>query len=273
MQTEPNVPPVQRPAATHLYLLSTLLFVLALLSKSVTATLPAALLVVLWWRNGRLSWKRDVLPLSPWFAVAAAVGLLTAWVERAYIGAQGARFDLSPGQRLLLAGRAIWFYLGKLAWPADLIFIYPHWNVDTHAAWQWLFPAGAAMLLAGAWLVRKRSQGPLAGLLFFVGTLFPVLGFINVYPFIFSYVADHFEYLASLGIFALAAAAWARWSQTVPNLQGRFFPALTAAAILLLLGTLTWRQCAIYRDLPDPLTERHLDTESRVLAGPTSILD
>ena len=88
------------------YLLAFGLFVLAVLSKSVTATLPAALLVVLWWRKGRLGWKQEVLPLVPWFAAALGIGLLTAWVERTYIGAQGARFDLSAGQRTLLAGHA-----------------------------------------------------------------------------------------------------------------------------------------------------------------------
>ena len=97
----------------------------ALLTKTVTATLPAALLVVFWWQRGRLGWRRDVAPLIPWFALAAAGGLLTSWVERRLIGAQGAEFDLTLLQRCLLAGRVVWFYLGKLLWPADLIFIYP----------------------------------------------------------------------------------------------------------------------------------------------------
>lgn len=98
---------------------------LALLSKTVTATLPAALLVVLWWQRKRLSWKRDALPLLPWFALGATAGLVTAWVERRYIHAEGASFALTLGERCLLAGRVIWFYLGKALWPVNLMFTYP----------------------------------------------------------------------------------------------------------------------------------------------------
>ena len=116
------------------------LFVLGLLSKTVTATLPAALLVVFWWQRGRLSWRRDVLPLLPFFALGAAAGVFTALVERKLGGAEGADFDFTIVERCLIAGRAIWFYLGKLFWPADLIFIYPRWHVSQAVWWQYLFP-------------------------------------------------------------------------------------------------------------------------------------
>jgi hypothetical protein len=113
------------------YWLASCLFVLALLSQTVTATLPAVLLVIFWWRRGRLVWKRDVRPLLPWFAAGISAGLFTAWVERTYIGASGSDFLLTPLQRVLIAGRVICFYLGKLLWPTDLTFFYPHWNVNT----------------------------------------------------------------------------------------------------------------------------------------------
>jgi tetratricopeptide (TPR) repeat protein len=222
-----------------LYFLASLFFVLALLSKSVTATLPAALLVILWWRHGRLTWRQDVLPLLPWFVLGAAAGLFTAWVERTYIGAEGAGFSLSLLQRCLLAGRAAWFYLGKLVWPENLLFVYPHWSIDPAAGWSYLFALGALAVVAALWCWRRRSRGPLAGALFFLGTLFPALGFFNVYPFLFSYVADHFQYLASLGIIALAVGAWARWARSSVPL---------ACAIVGLLGALTWQQCRLYRD-------------------------
>ncbi len=227
------------------YLLAGGLFALAVLSKSVAATLPAALLVVLWWKEGRLAWRRDVAPLLPWFAAGAAGGLFTAWVERRYIGAEGADFALSFPQRLLVAGRAPWFYLGKLVWPAHLAFFYPRWRVDPGAAWQWVFPLAALATLAALWLIRDQARGPLAGALLFAGSLFPVLGFFNVYAFVFSFVADHFQYLACLGILALAAAGLARALQELPGgLAG------TAVAVLLAaLGAGTWRQCGAYRDL------------------------
>ncbi len=227
------------------YLRATLFFVAALLSKSVTATLPAALLVILWWQQGRLSFRRDVQPLLLWFALAATAGAITASFEHAYIGAQGTDFSLTLLQRLLLAGRAFWFYLGKLLWPADLIFIYPRWTIDSTVAWQWLFPTTALVLLAGLAWWRRRSRAPLAAALLFAGTLFPALGFINVYPFLFSFVADHFQYHASLAILALAAAGltlalsrFPRWAQLA-----------TPAALLTILGALTWSQCDNYRDL------------------------
>ena len=196
--------------------------------------------MVFWWQRGRLPWRRDVAPLLPWFALAAAGGFLTAWVERRYIGAHGAAFALSFVERCLLAGRVIWFYLGKLLWPANLIFIYPRWTVSAGQAWQYVFPLGVAALFLGLWRLRRWSRAPLAAGLLFVGTLFPALGFFNVYPFIFSFVADHFQYLASLGVIALAAATAARWQGPTARLKG--------VLLLAILGLLTWRQSRNYRD-------------------------
>ncbi|MDP3072263.1 MAG: tetratricopeptide repeat protein [Opitutaceae bacterium] len=229
------------------YVAATLWFVAALLTKTVTATLPAALLVIAWWRRGRLSWRSDVAPLLPWLGLGVAAGLGTAWLESAQIGASGDDFALGAVERGLLAGRVVWFYLGKLVWPAGLTFFYPRWTIDAGVAWQWLFPfATLATLVVGmAW--SRRNRGPLAAVLLFGGTLFPVLGFVNVYPFLFSYVADHFQYLASLGMIAFLSAGavrgyallrWPRWSG----------PA-AAVGLLLLLGSLTWRQSGMYRDV------------------------
>ncbi len=181
------------------------LFVLALLSKTVAATLPAALLVVFWWQRGRLGWRRDVVPLVPLFALGAAGGLTTAWVERTFVGATGADFTLSLIERGLIAGRAVAFYLGRLIWPADLMFIYPRWEVSDTVWGQYLYPLGVAGLLLGLWHLRRWSRAPLAALLLFCVTLAPALGFVDIYPFRFSFVADHFQYLASIGIIALGA--------------------------------------------------------------------
>jgi tetratricopeptide (TPR) repeat protein len=228
------------------YLWALGLFILALLTKTVTASLPAALLVVFWWQRGRLDLRRDVRPLLPWFAIGAGAGLFTAWVERTYIGAKGADFALTFTERLLLAGRAIWFYAGKVVWPANLMFTYPHWRIDDGAWWQYLFPVGVVSVALGLWRLARTRRGPLAGFLFFAGTLFPVLGFLNVYPFIFSYVADHFEYLATLGIILPAASALAmraaRFNLRKPALL------LLPATLAAVLGILTWRQSGHYRD-------------------------
>ncbi len=185
--------------------------------------------------------------------MGAAAGLFTAGVERTYIGAAGAPFALDLVQRCLLAGRVACFYLGKLLWPANLIFVYPRWTVETGAWWQWLFPLGAAALLLALWLGRGRGRGPLAAVLLFVGTLFPALGFFNVYPFLFSYVADHFQYLACLGVIALVAAGWDRWAAGNPAVGAkasrRAIPPAAAAGVLCLLAVLTWRQARTYGDV------------------------
>jgi Flp pilus assembly protein TadD len=230
------------------YSLATLLFVLALLTKTVTATLPASLLVIFWWQRRRLSWRRDVAPLLPWFALGAGCGLFTAHFERKLIGAQGADFSLGVVERGLLAGRVFWFYLGKLAWPADLVFIYPRWRLDPAAVWQWLFPGAALALFAGAvFSARRHPQGRavLAVLLLFAGTLSPVLGFVNVYPFLYSYVADHFQYLAMLPVLAFAGAAGATVCASLP----RWNRLLLAGTVAVSLGTLSRSQAGIYRDV------------------------
>jgi Flp pilus assembly protein TadD len=223
------------------------LFVLGLLTKTVVATLPGALLVVFWWQRGRLSWRRDIVPLVPWFALGASAGLLTVWVERKLIGAEGAAFDLTLLQRCLLAGRVIWFYLVKIFWPANLLFIYPRWEIDPAVWWQYLFLLGASALFCALWLIRRRARGPLAGFLFFVGTLLPVLGFLNVYPFVFSFVADHFQYLASLGIIVAVSAAIAALLARLPA-RARWAGQALCFAVLAALAVMTWRQSRVYRD-------------------------
>ncbi len=233
---------------SRVYVPALALFILALLSKTVTATLPAALLIIFWWQRGRLKWRYDVRPLIPFFAFGAAAGLFTVWMERGVIGARGAEFQFSVIERLLIAGRAFWFYLGKLFWPAHLTFIYPRWQIDHSAWWQYLFPAGAAVLIAGLWLLRKHSRAPLAALLFFGAALFPALGFLNVFSFRFSFVADHFQYIASLGIIALFSAGLAILSQRV-KIAGRA-AALAVLIIAAILGFSSWKYSHQYVDAP-----------------------
>jgi tetratricopeptide (TPR) repeat protein len=223
------------------YFLALALFVAALLCKTVTATLPAALLVVLWWKRGRLEWKRDVQPLAGWIVLGAAAGLFTAWVEKTYVGARGAGYVLTMGQRLLLAPRALWFYAWKLLAPVNLTFTYPRWALDPRQWWQYVFPAGLLAVTAWFVLLARRHRGPLASLLLFAGTLFPVLGFFNVYPFAYSWVADHFQYLASLAILVPLVHVVSR------RLSGN--TAVAAAALAAsLLAFLTWQQAGMYRD-------------------------
>jgi tetratricopeptide (TPR) repeat protein len=223
------------------------LFVLSLLCKTVTATLPAALLVVLWWRRGRLEARRDVVPLLPWLALGAAAGVFTSWVEQHFVGARGENFALPFLERGLVAGRAVWIYLGHLLWPARLNFIYPRWTPDPTAFGQWLALLAVPALAAGLWAWRRHSRAPLAVFLLFAGSLLPVLGFVNLYGALYSWVWDHWQYLPDLAPLALAAAGLARgWSRLGP----RWRPLAPAAAGLLVvaLGALTWRHAGTFRD-------------------------
>ncbi len=233
------------------YLWALGLFVLALLSKSVTATLPAALLVVLWWQRGRIDWRRDVRPLLPWFALGATSGLFTAWVERTYIGAKGANYELTLAQHILLTGRILCFYAGKILWPSDLMFSYPRWQLDPMDWWQYLYPLAVVAVVAGLVLLARRPdglarRGPLAGFLIFGGTLFPVLGFLHVFPFKFSYVADHFQYLASLGI--IVPGAYLLVESIARISSGKTVSSLVGVVLLGVLGVLTWQQSSLYHD-------------------------
>ena len=219
------------------YTAALVLFLFALLSKTVTCSLPAALLLVRWWKVGRLD-RQDILPLLPFFAIGLSSGLLTAWLEQHYVGAQGALFSFTFFERCLIASHAVWFYAGKLFWPANLTFIYPRWEISPTSAWQWLFPLGVAVAVVVLWEARKRiGRGPLIAVLFFIGTLAPALGFLNVYPFRYSFVADHFQYLASVGLIGLAAVGLNR------------LPRVALGGVLALLMMLTWRQVGVYRNL------------------------
>jgi tetratricopeptide (TPR) repeat protein len=222
------------------YLLSLAFFVAALLSKSVACSLPAAILLILWWQKGKLGW-RDVRPLAPFFLLGAVMAAATGILEQRHVGASGGEWSWSFADRCLIAGRAIWFYAGKLLWPAHLTFIYPQWQRMNFSQQPWLiaFPLSFLGVVAVLWLLRRRiGRGPLAATLFFAGTLLPALGFVNLYPMRYSFVADHFQYFACIGPIVLAAALIQRW-----------FPIrIVGRIILVVLGILSWRQQGIYRD-------------------------
>ncbi|MBZ5637565.1 MAG: tetratricopeptide repeat protein [Acidobacteriia bacterium] len=231
------------------------LFVAGLLAKTVIATLPVALAIVLLWKRGRIE-RRAVPWLAAMIAVGATLGLLTAWLEATQVGAEGREFSLTFAERLLLAGRAVLFYLGKLSFPHPLAFLYPRWTLDARSAAQWLFPVAAAGAAAALWFARKRiGTAPLAAYAFYVVTLGPALGFLNVYPMRFSFTADHFQYLASIGPIALVSAGAARLAERLPRVVPRW---AWAAPPLLALALLTWRQGGAYRDL-DTLWTRTIE--------------
>jgi tetratricopeptide (TPR) repeat protein len=196
----------------RLYALSLLLFFLALASKTVTSSLPVIVLLIVWWKRGKISLKDHILPLMPFFVLGIAAGALTGWMEVNRVGAHGTDWDYGFATRCIIAGRAAWFYVGKLAFPYPLIFNYPRWNIRATGPLQWMFPLSMIAVVVVLLLNRKRlGRGPVVAVLYYLVTLFPAMGFINVFPMRYSFVADHFVYLSSIGLIALACAGVTRF--------------------------------------------------------------
>ena len=218
----------------------------ALLSKSVVASAPAVLLVVYWWKRGRVG-RRDVMPLMPFFAVGMAAGLHTAWLEKYDVGAEGVEWAFSPIDRVLIAGRAAWFYASKLVWPQPQMFFYPRWVIDSHAAWQYLFPL-AALLLLGVygWPKAHRSRAARGGTDLWrrVGAGARFLQRLSV-PFFVR--RDHFQYHASIAILTLFAAGVALLLHKLPGDSQRTIR-VVAAAMLLVLAVVTCRRTSVFRN-------------------------
>src|SRR5437867_1886135 len=245
-----------RTRSKLLYVLVLFLFLLGLTAKTIAAVFPAAILILLWWKRGKLTWKRDLKPLLPFFPVAVMAGIITAWMEQNFSVERGETFDFSIVERFLIAGRLFWFYLGKLFWPANLMMIYPTWSVSTTVWWQYLFLIATLALFAGLWLARRKARAPFAGVLWFLLILFPMLGFFNQSFYMSGlgpsrhaaiFRADHFQYLASAGIIALVSG----WTAAVLNRASRSWRIIGFAgcvALLITVAALTWQQSRLYRD-------------------------
>jgi tetratricopeptide (TPR) repeat protein len=232
----------------NFYALALVFYALALFSKTTACTLPAALLLILWLKSRPVNRQR-LAQIIPFIVLGIGMGLLTVWIERYHIGTRGEFFAMGVRERMLVASRAVWFYAGKLFWPVNLTFSYPRWTISASdpLAYVWLVVTvgfGAAIYHARRYV--GRSVGIAA--LFFISTLSPVLGFIMLYTFNYSFVADHYQYVASLGPITLVAAG----SVGLANSFKRRNPLLERAlwvGLLLALGTLSWCQARAYRSI------------------------
>ncbi len=227
----------------QLYVISTILFLLGLLSKTAVCTLPVAILVILWWKD-RWRDKEIVLRLIPWFIIAFIIGMVTVHVEHTSVGTHGADWRFTIGQRILIAGHAFWFYIIKLLWPHPLLMIYPRWHLGNSVGYIWAIAAVA--LFAFLWSMRDRmGRGPMAAMLFYLITIGPVLGFITFYTQLYSFVADHYQYLACIGPMVLAGEL-IYWLADKAG-QWKHAVALAAATVLLVvLGWISFNQSKLY---------------------------
>jgi hypothetical protein len=226
------------------YWLALLCFTGALLSKPSTVVLPAVLLLIAWWREER--WRRaDVARFIPFVVVALGMSVLAIVEQRGQILRSGEPAWSPPiTQRLALAGCDVWFYMGKLLWPLNLIFVYPRWEIAKAGPIAFLPLLGVVGIACALWAYRGRAAARASafGLGYFVIALLPVLGFVNVFYFRFSFVADHFQYLASIGLIALAVLAGAS------VLRQRATRVVLAGAVIAALGIVSWQRCGAFYD-------------------------
>ena len=223
------------------------LYLLALLSKTTTCTLPAALGAVLWLKHQPITRFR-LLQIVPFVILGIGMGLVTVWWERHHQGTSGGLFAIGWLDRVLIASRAAWFYASKLIWPVNLSFSYPRWtiNAGNPLAYVWLVAGaglGVAMLLVRRYVGRSVETATA----FYLATLSPLLGFIMLYTFRYTFVADHYQYIASIGPLALLAAG-ITFGLGVLRKWKTLATTACYALLLPLLGVLTWRQCGMYAD-------------------------
>lgn len=236
ISTSPRI--TGKPMEARVYIAALAFAVLAILSKPSTVMLPVALGLCAWWLRGRIEW-RTAFRLVPFFALSALAAGWTIWEQKYNSGAMGEAWSQTIPERLAIAGRVIWFYLGKLIWPEPLIFIYPRWEIRGTDPLVYLGLIAAVVTAIVLWRGRNGRLRPLffAGV-YFVALLFPVLGFFSVYFFRYSFVGDHFQYLASMGPLALAGAALTRLPRRLPVIIG--------AAVTLALGLATARHTRVF---------------------------
>jgi protein O-mannosyl-transferase len=251
--------------------LSLLFFLLATLSKPSVVMLPFVLALCVWWMRERIRW-RDALAFAPFALISVAASAWTIWEQRFHARAVGPDWVQTLPERLIIAGKAICFYLGKLIWPHPLIFIYPRWNIDSSTVVAYLPLLAVLAGLAALWFIQpKWGRALFFAATYYVISLFPVLGFFSVYFFRYSFVSDHFQYLASMGPLALAGAGIAtlfgcfcetpdhfvfhsdtvpRWGSTIASpRRGLALCGALCGILLASLGFLTWRQTAEYHNL------------------------
>ena len=229
------------------YALALALHALALFAKTTACTLPAVLLLVLWLKNEPVN-RRRIMQTLPFLLLGLGMGLLSVWWEN-HLGNYLPKYHLLGGSlgRLLIATHALWFYAQKIFWPANLTFSYPRWDINSGDWRQYVWLAGCLGTAAALWLGRRKlGRGPAAALIFFAAVLSPMLGFIPLYTFYFSYVADHYQYMACLGMIVFGLGLAAKFFET--SQADRRLQAGLAALLLLIFGVLTWQQCHVYQN-------------------------
>ena len=240
--------PQTKKRAILFYVLSLLCYAIALFSKTTACVLPAALLLVIWLKDIPLKIKSFLLVI-PYVVMGIAMGLLVIWWEHQHQGTGLVDMHLSILERLLIASRAVWFYAAKIFFPATLAFSYPRWDINPAKVSQYIWLLACLLMAGGLWFWRKvLGRRVIAAVLFFVAALSPMLGFLDLYTFVYTWVADHYQYMAAIALITLAVAAGSRLIARLGK-YAKITKVLIAFVLLLTCAVLTWRQCRIYTNL------------------------
>ena len=239
-----------------LYLWSLVLFLGALLCKTHVVVLPAVLVLLTWWKTGTLT-KRDLLRTVPFFVLALVLGVVTVWFQNGRaIGQEVIPISDHFSTRLAGSGVAIWWYVSKALFPVNLNTIYNdidpfgaglRWPI-TEGYW-WMFVAGAFVLITLhlLWLARNwLGRTPFFVFAYFVGTLFPVLGFFKMSYMRLTLVADHFQYLSDISVVALTGALIALG---LKKLEPQFKPILIGSTVVLVFcfSAYSWERAGVHQ--------------------------
>ncbi len=227
------------------YAAAVVAFLLGMLSKGAIVACPLVLLLLAWWKRGRIL-RADILQVIPFLVIAAVMSAVEIWFQHVKaIGGETVR-DAGLAERLMAIGPIAWFYLGKALLPLKLCFVYPLWQFDVSAAGEWLPLIAGITVVVTAWVTRRSlTRGPLTALLYYLLCLGPIVGLVDVYFFKYSLVADHYQYVALPGVIALIIGS----ATHLANQHGTdSTPARVAAAgLVAVLAGLTWQQSANYR--------------------------
>jgi tetratricopeptide (TPR) repeat protein len=149
-------------------------------------------------------------------------------------------------ERVATAGDAVWFYLGKLAWPHPLIAIYPRWRIDASQWFSYLPLLAAVVVLFALWCKRDQWARPwFFAYAYFLSALVPFLTLIEQTFWRYSFVEDHLQYLASIGPLALAGAGLARLADVL--IPGKLWlQSSLCAGLVILLGVMSWNRAWAY---------------------------
>ncbi|MCP3980462.1 MAG: tetratricopeptide repeat protein [bacterium] len=213
-----------------------LCFAAGLMSKPMLVTLPFVLLLLDFWPLRRFSWTA-VLEKLPLIGLAASSSLLTVLAQRAK-GSAASLERLGLDERIPHAIVSYARYLGKTLWPAELVTYYPYESNEPYQSWPVLLAIVAllAAVTVGAFLWRGRRPYLLVGWLWYVGTLVPVIGIMQVGT---QAIADRYTYVPLTGAFVMLA-----WTlhELFPQGKGRVALGVVAGVVLLALSLRTVEQ-------------------------------